>query len=73
MTDRNDIISAPSHYIAGRQYEPIDVMLDWFPENPLLWQVCKYIARAGRKGPALQDLQKAKFYLQKAIEREELK
>ena len=69
----DDIISAPPHYIADRQYEPLDVMLDWFPTNPLLWQVCKYISRAGRKGPALQDLQKAKFYLEKAIEREELK
>lgn len=73
MTDRDEMVQHPAHYIAGRQYEPIDVLLDWFGTDPLLWQVGKYISRAGRKGPALQDLQKAKFYLERAIQREESK
>lgn len=57
----------PSHYTFGK-YEVIDVLLDWFPDDPLLWQVGKYIARATRKGNELQDLEKARFYLDKRIE-----
>ena len=36
----------------------------------LLGQVCKYISRAGKKNPdkEIEDLEKAKFYLEKKIE-----
>ncbi|MDR1252813.1 MAG: DUF3310 domain-containing protein [Treponema sp.] len=40
------------------------------PADPLLWQVGKYIARAGRKGTVLQDLEKAEWYLRRRIEKE---
>lgn len=40
--------------------------LDFFQGNAL-----KYLMRAGRKGPALEDLKKAKHYIEKCIEREE--
>lgn len=66
-----DLINWPPHYTDGRQFEPIDVLEDWFATDPLLWQVAKYIARAGRKGPAVQDLKKAEYYLKRAIAREE--
>jgi hypothetical protein len=65
----SDKINSPDHYVAGRRYEPIDVLADWFPTNPLLWQVGKYIARAGRKGDAVEDLKKARFYLDREIAR----
>lgn len=68
--EANSLVNHPPHYVEGRKYEPLDVLLDWFGTDPLLWQVGKYISRAGRKGSALQDLQKARFYLDKAIERE---
>jgi len=42
----NDNVNHPNHYTFGR-YEVIDVLEDWFPTDPLLWQVGKYIARAG--------------------------
>lgn len=58
----------PPHYTFSK-YEVLDVLLAWFPKNPLLWQVGKYIARAEHKGNPLQDLKKAKFYLDKEIER----
>ena len=29
MTDRDDMVQHPAHYIEGRKYEPIDVLLDW--------------------------------------------
>lgn len=75
----NDPVNRPDHYIKGREgYQPIDVLEAWFcqPDSdptlaPLLWQVAKYISRAGRKGAALQDLRKAEYYLRRAIAREE--
>jgi hypothetical protein len=64
-----DAVNRPAHYTFGK-YEVIDVLADWFEFDPLLWQVCKYIVRAGLKGPALEDLQKAAWYLNRRIERE---
>ena len=63
----NDPINHPSHYTFGK-IEVIDAIEAW--ELPYhLGNVCKYIARAGRKSPdtELQDLQKAKFYLDRYI------
>ncbi len=62
----DDPVNHPSHYTFGR-FEVIDVLQDWFPSNPLLWQVVKYVARAQYKGNTLQDLKKAQFYLNKQI------
>jgi hypothetical protein len=66
----SDPVNHPSHYTFGR-FEVIEVLEDWFPSDPLLWQVGKYLARAGRKGPALEDLRKARFYLERRIARDE--
>jgi hypothetical protein len=63
-----DLVNHPPHYTFGK-YEVIDVLQDWFPTNPLLWQVAKYIARADHKGNPVQDLEKAKFYLEREIKR----
>ena len=60
------LINHPSHYTYGR-YEVIDVLEDWFPTDPLLWQVGKYIARCAHKGSELNDLRKAEFYLKRRI------
>lgn len=58
----NDPINNPSHYTEGRSHQPIDVINDWnLGFN--LGNVVKYISRAGRKGDALEDLEKAAFYL----------
>ena len=62
------MVNHPPHY-ARFKFEPIDVLQDWFPTNPLLWQVGKYIARAEHKGNAIQDLEKARFYLNREIDR----
>jgi hypothetical protein len=64
----SDPVNKPAHYTFG-YFEVIEVLQDWFPANPLLWQVGKYIARAHHKGNALQDLRKARFYLEREIER----
>lgn len=65
--DEKSMVEHPSHYAAGRKYEPIDVIEDW-DLGFSLGNVVKYISRAGRKNDALEDLNKAKFYLQYAID-----
>lgn len=65
-----DAVNRPSHYCEGRKYEPIAVIQDWNLDF-CLGNTVKYISRAGRKSSAamtdiekeLQDLEKAKFYL----------
>ena len=65
-----DQIEHPNHYANGRKYEPIDVITDW-NLNFNLGNTVKYISRAGRKDPnkLIEDLQKAKFYLDYEISR----
>lgn len=67
-TKKPDMVNHPPHYTFGK-YEVLDILMDWFPNEPLLWQVVKYIARADHKGNKLEDLEKAAFYLDKAIDR----
>ena len=61
-----DEVSRPAHYTFGK-FEVADVLEDWFPHDPLLWQVGKYIARSSRKGHQLTDLHKARWYLARRI------
>lgn len=63
-----DNINHPNHYAEGRQYEPIDVINDW-ELNFQLGNTVKYISRAGRKDNAIEDLEKASFYLTYEINR----
>lgn len=65
-----DAVSKPSHYIEGRNYEPRKVIRDW-KLNFNLGNAVKYISRAGLKGSAIEDLEKAKQYID--FELEELK
>ena len=67
MKAKPDMICAPPHYTATA-IEPIDVIEEW-GLGFHLGQVIKYIARHGRKGDALEDLRKAKFYLDRAVMR----
>ena len=67
-----ETVNHPPHYTFGK-YEVIDVLEDWFPEEPHLWQVGKYIARAARKGDELEDLKKARWYLERKIKQLESK
>ena len=61
-----DIINKPSHYCEGRKYEPIEVIKDW-DLNFNLGNVIKYISRVGRKDDSLQELKKARVYLDHEI------
>lgn len=61
-------VDHPSHYAEGRKYEPIDVIEDW-ELGFCLGNAVKYISRAGRKNDAVEDLKKARWYLDREIER----
>ena len=68
-----DPVNSPAHYCEGRSIEPLSVIEDWGLPHHLGCAV-KYIARAGRKGNAAQDIRKAIFYLSRyasILEREE--
>lgn len=65
-------ITGPDHYLKGRQYEPRKVIDDW-GLGFYLGNTVKYISRAGRKGSRLEDLKKARQYLDWEIEKEENK
>ena len=59
-------IEHPQHYTRGK-YEVFPILQDWFPTDPLAWQVGKYLARYKHKGTPLEDLKKAEFYLKELI------
>ena len=65
---KEDIVNNPSHYTYSN-FETIDVLEAWFPDDPLLWQVGKYISRSKHKGNEIQDLEKAEFYLKRKIKK----
>lgn len=61
-----EMVNHPQHY--AFRYEPIDVINDWGLDFNL-GNTVKYIARCERKGNKIQDLEKAKFYLEDEIRR----
>lgn len=60
------IISHPAHYCRS-EYEPKDVIRSW-DLNFNLGCVVKYVARAGYKDDIIQDLKKARQFLDFEIE-----
>ena len=60
------MIKSPKHYTEGRKFEPKDVIRDW-DLNFNLGNAVKYLARAGRKGDAVEDLKKAQQYIQLSL------
>lgn len=67
MGNNYDTVKHPSHYAEGRKYEPKDVIRDW-NLNFNLGNVVKYLSRAGRKNDAIEDLKKAREYIQFEID-----
>jgi hypothetical protein len=66
---KEDMVNHPPHYTVGG-IETID-FIEAKGLNYHLGQVIKYVSRAGKKGDALQDLQKARWYLNREIARVE--
>ena len=68
----SDQVNSPSHYTKGR-VEAIEIIEDVVAGAPdpvagyLVGQTLKYLLRARHKEDAIQDLQKAAWYLSRAI------
>lgn len=66
-----EMVNNPAHYGGvDNPYEVIKVCEAWeLEKDAYLFNVVKYIARAGKKDPQkeLEDLKKAKFYLERKI------
>jgi len=70
--NNKEMINHPNHYKFGtdNQYEVIKVCEAWeLDKDAYLFNVVKYVARAGKKDPTkeLEDLKKAAFYLNRRI------
>jgi hypothetical protein len=61
-----DIINHPPHYNQS-EIQPIDVIEEW-QLGYHLGNVIKYICRCGHKGSPLEDLKKARWYLDRKIQ-----
>ena len=59
-------VNHPSHYNAGK-IEVIEAIEDW-RLNFHLGNVVKYVARSEHKGRQLEDLKKARWYLDRFIQ-----
>ena len=71
MIDSTEWVDGPKHYGgADNPYEVIKVCEAWgLDKDAYLFNVVKYVARAGKKDPLkeLEDLKKALFYLERKI------
>lgn len=67
-----DRVNHPSHYHAESGIEVIDAIEAW-ELNFSLGNAVKYIARAGHKENAVEDLKKAAWYIDREIDRLKLK
>ena len=69
-TDKNaykedeDVVNKPKHYNIG--IEPIEAIESW-KLGYNLGNVIKYVARSDHKGKRLEDLKKARWYLDREI------
>ena len=62
-------VDHPDHYQTSTGLEAIDVIEAFFHDSFHLGNTFKYLARAGKKGDYVEDLQKAAWYLQREIDR----
>jgi len=66
----NVLIDHPQHYGGeDNTYEAIKVIEAWELDFHL-GNVVKYISRAGKKGSKIEDLKKAQWYLNRAVDKQ---
>jgi len=74
IAPKGDPVNHPEHYTAGK-VEVIDILEQAVEDAPdsicggLLWQTLKYLLRLWYKGNMLQDAKKARWYLNRLIDR----
>lgn len=63
-----EAVHHPNHYGGDVAHETVKCLEAWGLESDaLLWNAVKYISRAGKKGASLEDLKKARWYLDRRI------
>lgn len=65
----HDPINRPAHYTSHPSGAECIEIAEWFPFN--LGNAIKYIWRCGKKGDEIEDLRKARWYLDREILRRE--
>lgn len=65
--EMSEVINHPPHYGGDTTYEAIKVIEAW-KLGFCLGNTVKYISRADHKGNKLEDLKKARWYLDREIE-----
>lgn len=63
-----DLVNHPTHY-TKHKWETIDILEEFFSDDPLLWQCGKYLLRCKHKGNLKQDLNKMIWYAKRKIEK----
>ena len=71
-TDIMKNVNHPSHYQTKSGIEVIDV-IEAFDLGFCLGNVCKYVLRCGKKDSDIQELEKAKWYLEREIKNRKAK
>lgn len=67
--EKAEMIHHPKHYGGDTTYETWKVAEAWgLDKDAYLFNVLKYISRAGKKGDIQEDLEKAESYLKRRIE-----
>jgi len=66
MTNKKEMVNHPDHY-QGNKFEVIDIIED-FKLGFHLGNVVKYVLRAGKKDATAQELEKARWYLDRYIQ-----
>jgi hypothetical protein len=69
VQNEKEAVNHPSHYNSGK-IETIDAIEDWgFGQGFNLGNVIKYVSRANHKNDCIEDLNKARWYLDREIKR----
>ena len=67
-SDKTEQIDHPAHYGGADNPDEASNVIEAWKLGFHLGNTVKYIARAGRKGNLLEDLKKARWYLDRLIE-----
>lgn len=72
--EKKEMVNHPVHYGGDTTYECIKVLKAWLSKDEykgfLKGNAIKYLCRTGKKDEIVQELNKAKWYLERLIEEE---
>lgn len=68
MSTSNDPVNHPAHYKTAAEIEAINVIEAFAPNNAHRSHSIKYLLRAGKKLNAIEDLQKAIWWIEREIQ-----